>query len=168
VTSSRAEQTHDARVADDEEAIRVLYRQILGGWNARSGAAFAAPFAEDGEAVGFDGYQHAGRATIAADLDRIFAGHATPTYVGLVRGVRALAPGAAVLRAVAGMVPPGQADLDPRLNAVQTVVAARRDGEWRVALFQNTPAQFHGRPDLADALTAELRQVLARGEGNGG
>jgi hypothetical protein len=66
------------------------------------------------------------------------------------------------------MAPPGQADLDPGLNAVQTVVAARRDGEWRVALFQNTPAQFHGRPDLSDALTTELRQVLARGEGNGG
>jgi hypothetical protein len=29
-----------------------------------------------------------------------------------------------------------------------------------VILFQNTPAQFHGRPDLAEQLTAELRQLL--------
>jgi hypothetical protein len=26
---------------------------------------------------------------------------------------------------------------------------------------QNTPAQFHGRPDLAEALTAELQALLA-------
>lgn len=30
----------------------------------------------------------------------------------------------------------------------------------RSALFQNTPAQFHGRPELVEALTEELRQLL--------
>jgi hypothetical protein len=39
-------------------------------------------------------------------------------------------------------------------------VAAKRAGHWRIALFQNTPAQFHGRPELAKALTEELRQLL--------
>jgi len=28
-----------------------------------------------------------------------------------------------------------------------------------IALFQNTPAQFHGRPELAQQLTEELRQL---------
>ncbi|MGH2514102.1 MAG: SgcJ/EcaC family oxidoreductase, partial [Ktedonobacterales bacterium] len=36
----------------------------------------------------------------------------------------------------------------------------RRGGGWYVALFQNTPAQFHGRPEVSAALTAELRQLL--------
>jgi len=27
-------------------------------------------------------------------------------------------------------------------------------------LFQNTPAQFHGRPELVQQLTEELRQLL--------
>jgi hypothetical protein len=27
-------------------------------------------------------------------------------------------------------------------------------------LLQNTPAQFHGRPDLVEMLTEELRRVL--------
>ena len=31
---------------------------------------------------------------------------------------------------------------------------------WRVVLLQTTPAAFHGRPDLAEALTRELRQLL--------
>jgi uncharacterized protein (TIGR02246 family) len=39
----------------DEDAIRALYQQLLDGWNNGSGEAFAAPFAEDGDLVGFDG-----------------------------------------------------------------------------------------------------------------
>jgi hypothetical protein len=35
------------------------------------------------------------------------------------------------------------------------------EGKWRIALFQNTPAAFHGRPELAEQLSADLRHVLA-------
>jgi len=66
----------------------------------------------------------------------------------------------AILRAIVGMVPPGQVDLNPALNAHQTVVASRREGIWRIELLQTTPAQFHGRPDLVQQMTEELRQVL--------
>lgn len=144
----------------EELEIRALYGQMLDGWNARNGAAMAAPFAEDGVVIGFDGSQMEGRAAIAAELGRIFADHATPAYVAIVRGVTFLGTEVALLCAVAGLVPDGQHDINPQLNAIQTVVAARRAGEWRVALYQNTPAQFHGRPDLAERLTAELRAVL--------
>jgi uncharacterized protein (TIGR02246 family) len=74
--------------------------------------------------------------------------------------VRLLSPDVAVLRAIVGMVPPGQSDLNPAVNAHQTLVAARRDGTWRLELFQTTPAQFHGRPELVQQMTEELRQVL--------
>jgi len=30
---------------------------------------------------------------------------------------------------------------------------------WRIALFQNTPAAFHGRPEAAKKLSAELRDA---------
>ena len=133
-----------------------LYRRIIDAWNAGDADAFAAAFLDDGEVVGFDGSQLAGRAAIAAELGRIFADHPTGRYVAKVRSVRSLAPDVALLRAVAGMVPAGQSDLKPELNAVQALLAIRRDAEWRAVLFQNTPAQFHGRPDLVEALTAEL------------
>ena len=80
--------------------------------------------------------------------------------MGKIREVRFLTLEVAVLRAVAGMVSHGQSDLNPAVNTVQTLVAAKRDGQWRIALFQNTPAQFHGRPELAQQLTEELRQLL--------
>jgi len=144
----------------DEAAVRALYSQILGGWNIRSGEALAAPFATDGEVVGFDGSQVTGQAAIAEEMQRIFDDHETAAYVGKVRAVRILAPGAALLTAVAGMVPPGADDIKPEQNSVQTVVAAHRDGQWRVVLFQNTPAQYHGRPEAVRELTEELREVL--------
>jgi hypothetical protein len=68
-----------------------------------------------------------------------------------------------VLRAIVGMVPPGQADLNPAVNAHQTLVAAKRAGTWRIVLMQTTPAQFHGRPELVQQMTDELRQVRSQG-----
>jgi uncharacterized protein (TIGR02246 family) len=143
-----------------ENAIRALYRSILDGWNNASGEAFAAPFADDGEAIGYDGSVHSGRTGIAAELDEIFAHHATAKYVARVKSVRLLGDDAGVLRAIAGLVPPDESDIDDRLNAHQTVVAARVDDQWRVVLLQNTPAQFHGRPQLAQRMTDELREAL--------
>jgi uncharacterized protein (TIGR02246 family) len=145
---------------DDESAVAALYHQLLDGWNRQDGEAYAAPLAEDADVVGFDGSQHSGRSEISSQMQKIFDDHATGRYVGKVRQVRLLAPGAALLRAVAGMVPAGHTDLKPELNAIQTIVAARLDDGWRIALFQNTPAQFHGQPELAESLTAELREAL--------
>jgi uncharacterized protein (TIGR02246 family) len=138
---------------------RRLHQELLESWNRHDAAAFAALFADDGHVVGFDGSEMHGRAEIESELSRIFADHETATYVAKVRGEESVTPDVTVLHAVAGMVPPGKTDLNPAVNAVQTLVAAKRD-RWRIVLFQNTPAQLHGRPDLSEALTAELRHLL--------
>lgn len=154
---------HDQPSLDSEagRAVVSAYRELLDSWNQRDAAAYAALFTEDANAVGFDGSPVNGRAEIETSLRQIFADHQTATYVATVREVRFLAPDVAVLRAVAGMVPAGQSQLNPAVNAVQTLVGVKQRGEWRIALFQNTPAAFHGRPDMAESLTAELRQRLA-------
>ena len=139
-----------------------LYRAILAGWNADDAAAFAAPFADDGQIVGFDGSEVFGRSNIADQMAKIFADHATGRYVGIVRGVQPLGAEAALLRAVSGVVPAGDNDLNPKLNAVQSLVARRLNGAWQVVLYQNTPAQYHGQPEAAEALTQELRSELAK------
>ena len=58
------------------------------------------------------------------------------------------------------MVPRGKLDLDPQTNAVQSLVVVEADGSWRIALLQNTPAAFHGRPEEVERLTDELRAEL--------
>jgi uncharacterized protein (TIGR02246 family) len=142
--------------------IRELYARLLGAWNDRDADAFAALFGDDGAMIGFDGSQAVGSA-IRDHLQPIFADHPTAAYVARVREVRVLAPGVALLRAAAGMVPPDGDDLNPAVNTLQTLVAARADDNWRIVLFQNTPAQFHGRPDLTEQHLAELRPLLRAG-----
>jgi uncharacterized protein (TIGR02246 family) len=145
---------------DIADAVHALYRAILEGWNAQDASAFAAPFAEDGEVIGFDGSQVAGRAQIETEMAAIFADHATGRYVGITRNVRQLGADVALLHAVSGVVPAGAYAIQPELNAIQSLVAQRQAEGWRVIMYQNTPAAFHGRPELADALTDELTTEL--------
>lgn len=147
----------------DTSLVIALYQSLLDCWNRRDADGYGAHFAEAGNVVGFDGSQVSGRAEISAHLRQIFANHQTAAYVWKVKEVRFPAPTLAILRAVVGMVPPGQSDLNPAVNATQTLVAARHDGTWRIELFQNTPAAFHGRPELSEQFTAELRAVLHAG-----
>ncbi|HEX5441885.1 MAG TPA: SgcJ/EcaC family oxidoreductase [Ktedonobacterales bacterium] len=156
MTSSQA----NASEASGDAPIAALYRQLLDSWNRRDASAFAALFDDEGQSIGFDGSPMSGRDEIAATLGQIFADHVTASYVARIRGIRFLAPDVAMLRAVVGMIPPGQSDINPAVNAMQTIVAVNRVGEWRIALLQNTPAQFHGRPEMAEALTQELRELL--------
>ena len=144
-----------------ETDVRALYAALIGAWNRRDAAGMAECFADAGQMVGFDGSQVDGRAEIAAHLAPIFRDHPTPAFVTRIRSVRLPAEDVAVLRAEVGMAPSGQTELSPALNAVQSLVAVRRPNGWRVELFQNTPAAFHGRPEAAEAFTAGLRAVLA-------
>ncbi|MDQ2807691.1 MAG: SgcJ/EcaC family oxidoreductase [Chloroflexota bacterium] len=144
----------------DEAVIQALYHTLLAAWNERNAVAFADLFSAAGHVIGFDGSMLNGRTAIEAHLLGIFRDHPTPAYVGKVREVRFLTPAVAVLRAVAGLIPPGQTDLNPTLNAVQTLVASGQDGQWHSELYQNTPAALHGQPEQSAALTAELRQLL--------
>ena len=140
-----------------EEAVRGLYEQLLERWNQRDARGMAMLFAVEGSMVGFDGSAINGRMQIEDHLRPIFRDHPTPRFVGKVREVRPLAPKVMLLRAVAGMVPPEKTDINPALNAIQSLVALRRDEIWQIHLFQNTPAAFHGRPAEVEALTEELR-----------
>ncbi|MGH2458938.1 MAG: SgcJ/EcaC family oxidoreductase [Chloroflexota bacterium] len=150
----------ESRMSTEASGLVSLYPSVLGCWNRRAADDYAALFTEKCNLVGFDGSQIDGRSEVAAHLRQIFADHPTAAYVGKVREVRFLAPEVAILRAVAGMVPPGQSDLNPAVNAIQTMVATMHEGTWTIELFHNTPAAFHGRPDLSEQLTEELRAVL--------
>jgi uncharacterized protein (TIGR02246 family) len=149
-------------VHPQDDRIRALYIDFIDGWNRRSGAAVAAGFADDGDIIGFDGTHHHGRLAIAAELRQIFGGHQTPVYAAVIRSVRPIGPGAAVLMAHAGMIPAGANDFDPDLHTVHTLVAVDEGGgRWKTALVQATPAAWHGRPEAREALTEELRGLLA-------
>ena len=144
----------------DEAEVTALYHRLLESWNARQADDYAGLFEVEANVIGFDGSPMNGRAEIQAQIRQIFADHVTAAYYGKIRAVHFLTPEVALVRAVVGMVPPGGSDINPAVNAMQSLVAVKRDGTWRIVHFQNTPAQFHGRPDLSQKLTDELRQLL--------
>lgn len=147
--------------ADDEAAIRNLYQQLVDGWNAASGDAFAAPFEEDGVLVGFDGTHFKGRQEIVLFHQHLFDMFLKGSrLVGKVRSVRFLTPDVAVMHTVGGTVMAGQSDLEPERNSVQTLIAVKRNGKWSLAAFQNTRETYMGRPEESQKLTEELRALL--------
>jgi uncharacterized protein (TIGR02246 family) len=144
------------------EAVRTLYKALLDAWNRRDATGMATLYGATGNQVGFDGTTANGADEIEAHLTEVFARHPTAKFVAKVREVREIGDGAALLRAVAGMVPPGEDDINSETNAIQTLVASRDGtGHWRIELFQNTPAAFDGRTDEREKLSTELRGVLA-------
>jgi uncharacterized protein (TIGR02246 family) len=141
----------------DEDAIEDLYQTLLGGWNEKDASAYAALFAEDGVIIGFDGSCVESRASIQEHLESIFADHDPASYVAIVRDVQPVGEGVAVLRGVAGMVPPGSDTIRPEVNAQQTMLAVDAAEGWKIVLFQNTPAKLDGRPAAVADMTRELQ-----------
>ncbi|MBS1969367.1 MAG: SgcJ/EcaC family oxidoreductase [Bdellovibrionales bacterium] len=144
----------------DEEKVLNLYKELLNQWNEKQGQGMANLFTDDGSMVGFDGSQVNTLKDIEAHLTPIFAQYPTARFIHIVREVRQLAADTAMVRANVGMVPRGYSDINPAVNAVQTMIAVKKGGDWKVAMFQNTPAAYHGRPEEAEKLTTELRAVL--------
>ena len=113
----------------DRKEVEELHGAILDAWNRQDADAYATPFAD----------------------------HQVASYVRIVRRVREIGDGAALLHAVVGMVPAGGDDLIPDRNAVQLLLAVRTKEDWRAVALQNTPARLGERPEALEALTDELR-----------
>ncbi|MNV14212.1 hypothetical protein D3C71_1048870 [compost metagenome] len=140
--------------------IESLYSELMEAWNKRDAQRMANLFAPEGEMIGFDGSIAVGPEDIYGHLKPVFDHHPTAPYITKIRTISPLSKDAALLRAIAGMVPPGQQELNPKVNAHHTLLAVHNQGEWKIRLFQNTPAQFHGRPELVEQMTQELSEVL--------
>ena len=123
----------------DEAALRALYQQLMDGWNQGSGDAFAAGFTEDGDLGGFDGTHFKGRQEIAPFHQQLFDKWLKGSrLVGEVKDVRFLSPDVVLMHALGGTVMRGKSEPVPERDSIQTLVATRQDGEWRLAAFQNT------------------------------
>ena len=62
-----------------------------------------------------------------------------------VESVRFLSPNIALMHVLGGTVIRGNSRPAPERDSIQTLVAIKRDGEWRLAAFQNTRVRPIGR-----------------------
>lgn len=145
--------------AIETNEITELYQRLINAWNKRDASGMAELFMDEGEMIGFDGSLASGNNGVFTHLEPIFASYPTPPFVSKIKDIRSLgSANAAILRAIVGMVPPGREELEPSLNAHQTLVAVKVEGKWLIEVFQNTPARYDGRPELIEEMTNELKE----------
>lgn len=139
-------QTMQSSASSDQAALRNLYHQLMEGWNRGSGDLFAAPFSEAADFVAFDGSRFKGRQEIARFHQPLFDTHLKGTrLVGAVTHVRFLSPDIALIHALGGTVMRGKSAPTADRDSIQTLVATRSGGEWRLEAFQNTRVRPIGR-----------------------
>lgn len=139
VTSVKA-QKPDEKSAD-ETMIRAQVAQLMGGWNAKSGAEFAKPFAEDADYVVINGMQIKGRAAIDKGHQYIFdTVYKISTLSYRVENIRFLRPDVAIVH-VFGTLQVGAGDAMQAGNARMTMIMTKTKGSWEIAAFQNTSVQ---------------------------
>ena len=130
--SGQAVETQSA----DETAMRESVKQLETGWNTKSGAAFAKPFAEDADYVVINGMYFKGRTAIEAAHQRIFDTIYKDTKISLtVKQIRFLRADVAVVH-VSGHRD-GPTD-ELKQDAMLTLVMTKEKQGWVIAAFQNT------------------------------
>ena len=125
----------DSRAAD-EAAMREGVKQLETGWNTKSGALFAKPFAEDADYVVINGMYIKGRTTIETAHQRIFDTIYKDTNINLtVKQIRFLRPDVAVVHVTGHRDGPTKELMQ---DAILTLVMTKDQNGWTIAAFQNT------------------------------
>lgn len=154
------EKSNNGACQNDEANVRSVYQKLLESWNDNNSDNYAAMFTDDASVIRFDGSQMNGRKEIHYQISKIFANHKVSSYVSIVKEFRMLSAEVFLIRGVAGMIPPGKSEINPAVNAIQSLIAKKQGEDYRIVLFQNTPAAFHGRPELSKQLTEVLQEVF--------
>jgi uncharacterized protein (TIGR02246 family) len=143
-----------------EKKVKTLYQKLVSAWNDQDATKFASCFASDAVCIGFDGSELLGKTEIENSLSAIFGDHKTAIYYSLIRDIKMINDNVFMLRANVGMVQPGKSSIEPSKNAIQIMIGRWNNESGEIMLFQNTPAQFHGRPELSEKLTQELNALV--------
>lgn len=133
-----------AKVSDaskDETMIRASVEQMVKGWNMKSGAEFAKPFAEDADYVVINGLYIKGRAAIAEGHQNIFdTFYKDSTLAYNVERIRFLRADVAVAHVQAALKVTRENSTETH-NARITLTLTKNRDRWEIAAFQNTGIQ---------------------------
>jgi len=132
-------------VADDIAAIAAGPERIMATWADHDPDAFAEAFAEDGTLILPNDIYLTGREEIRSFMARGFAGPYRGTRVSITPlVVKSIGDSAALVISSGGVLAPGATELAPEAASRATWVLTRKDGEWSVLSYQNTPSGTAG------------------------
>lgn len=129
---------------EDEKALRANVAQMASGWNTKSGADFAKPFAEDADYVVINGMYIKGRAAIAQGHQQIFDTFYKNTNLTLaVERIRFLRADVAVVHVLATLKLTENETARTTIARI-TMVMTKTGDKWEIAAFQNSEMQVTG------------------------
>jgi len=134
-------QEKNSKMSKDEAAIRANVEQMAKGWNMKSGAEFAKPFAEDADYVVVNGAHIKGRAANAAGHQQIFNTiYKDSRNAGTIKQIRFVRPDVAVVHVEWNLSFKVNGE-EQKGHALATMIMTKEKGKWIIAAFQNTAIQ---------------------------
>ncbi|GGU98180.1 SgcJ/EcaC family oxidoreductase [Actinomadura sp. LOL_016] len=126
--------------ASDPAAVAALTQRVVAAWAHQDAEGFAGVFTEDGTMI-LPGVYRKGREEIRAYMADAFAGQYKGTQVtGKPLDMKFLAPDAALLLTQGGVLAAGESEVSDEQSIRASWLAVKRDGEWRLTAYQNSPS----------------------------
>jgi uncharacterized protein (TIGR02246 family) len=128
----------------EQAAIAAVPGRLVSAWEAHDANAFAELFIEDGTLI-LPGYYRRGRDEIREFMTAGFAGRYEGTRVtGKPVEIKPLGAGAVALITQGGVLAPGETEVSAKAAIRASWVLVKRDGQWLLAVYQNSPRDLDG------------------------
>ncbi|WP_329107749.1 SgcJ/EcaC family oxidoreductase [Micromonospora sp. NBC_01699] len=125
--------------AQEKEVLSVPLR-LVGAWAHNDADGVADVFTDDGILILPGDVYKKGREEVRVFMAAAYAGPFKGTGVtGNPVDVRFVSDDVALLRTHGGILAPGATDIDPQLAVRSTWVCVKKDGQWQLAGYQNSP-----------------------------
>jgi uncharacterized protein (TIGR02246 family) len=127
-------------VTQDQAAVAAVSQRIVNAWANQDAEAFADVFTEDATMI-LPGLYKKGRDEIRDHMKGAFAGPYKGTRVtGQPIDMRFYGRNTAVLVTQGGVLAPGESEVaGERAIRASWIVVREKDGQWRLAAYQNSP-----------------------------
>lgn len=123
----------------DKAAIATLTQKVVAAWAYHDAETFAGVFVEDGSMI-LAGVYCANREEVRDYMAKAFEGRYKGTQVtGKPISIRSLGPDVAILLSQGGVLAAGETEVSEGSAIRASWLAVRRDGQWRLAAYQNSP-----------------------------
>lgn len=123
----------------DKAAIAALTQKVVSSWAYQDADTFASVFVEDGTMILAGAFCN-GRDEVRDYMAKAFEGRYKGTQVtGKPISIRSLGPDVAILLSLGGVLEAGETEVSEDSAIRASWLAVKRDGQWLLAAYQNTP-----------------------------